>query len=68
RENIKVEERPIFEKDIHMATEMMIVGTTTEITSIVRMNDTIFRDGKPGPVARVLQKAYNREIEIIMGC
>ncbi|MCP4115100.1 MAG: D-alanine aminotransferase Dat [Desulfobacteraceae bacterium] len=63
RENIKVEERPIFEKDIHMASEMMIVGTTTEITPIVRMNHTLFRAGKPGPVARALQAAYQREID-----
>ena len=58
RENIRVEERPIFEKDIHLATEMMIVGTTTEVTPIVRMNDTIFRDGRPGPVARALQNFF----------
>ncbi len=62
-ENIRVEERPIFEKDIHMAKEMMIVGTTTEITPIVRMNHALFRAGKPGPVARALQSAYRRGIE-----
>ncbi len=64
-QNIRVEERPIFEKDIHLATEMMIVGTTTKVTSIVRMNGTLFRDGRPGPVARALQEAYNSEIEIL---
>ena len=63
RENIRVEERPIFEKDIQMATEMMIVGTTTEVTSIVRMDDAIFWDGRPGPFARALQEAYTSEIE-----
>lgn len=62
RENIRVEERPIFEQDIHLATEMMILGTTTEVTPIVRINNTIFRNGKPGPVARALQMAYTREI------
>jgi D-alanine transaminase len=67
RDNIRVEERPIFEKDIHMASEMMVVGTTTEISSIVKMNDTIFRDGKPGPVASALQTAYMHEIETLAG-
>lgn len=62
RENIRVEERPIFEQDIHLATEMMILGTTTEVTPIVRMNNTILKGGKPGPVARALQLAYNQEI------
>ena len=62
RENIRVEERPIFERDIHLATEMMILGTLSEITPVVRMNGTLVRGGKPGPVTRVLQRAYAHEI------
>jgi len=62
KENIRLEERPIFEQDIHLATEMMIVGTTTEVTPIVRMNNTVFRGGKPGPVARALQRAFRHEV------
>lgn len=58
KENIRVEERPIFEKDIHLASEMMIVGTTVEITPIVKLNHAMFRDGVPGPVARRLQAAF----------
>jgi len=60
---IEVEERPIFEKDIYMASEMMIVGTTVEITPIVRMDNVVFKDGKPGPVAKILQAALNLEID-----
>jgi D-alanine transaminase len=62
RENIDVEERPIFQQDIHQATEMMIVGTTIDVTPIVRMNNTLFKEGRPGPVARALQRAFTREI------
>ena len=58
KENIKVEERPVFEKDILSASEMMIVGTTVEITPIVKMNHAVIRDGKPGPVVRTLQDAF----------
>jgi len=63
KEGIRVEERPIFEKDIHLASEMMIVGTTVEITPIVKMNHTVFKNGKPGPVTQALQAGVNREIE-----
>ena len=63
QEKIQVEERPIFEKDIHLATEMMILGTTTEVTGIVKMNEVLFRDGRPGPFARKLQVAYVHAIE-----
>ena len=65
RENIRVEERPIFEQEVHLATEMMILGTTTEVTPIVKMNNAIFKDGTPGPVARALQAAYNREVALL---
>lgn len=58
KENIKVQERPVFEKDILSASEMMIVGTTVEITPIVKLNHTMFKDGKPGPVVRTLQDAF----------
>ncbi len=63
KEKITVQERPVFEKEMHMASEMMIVGTTVEITPIVKMNHTMIRDGHPGPVARTLQTAFQREIE-----
>ncbi|MBI9091667.1 MAG: aminotransferase class IV [Desulfobacterium sp.] len=66
-ENIRVEERPIFEKDIHLASEMMIVGTTTEVTPIVKMNHTVFKTGKPGPMAKALQSAYRSGIETLTG-
>lgn len=66
-ENIRLEERPIFEQDIHLATEMMILGTTTEVTPIVRMNNTLFKGGRPGPIARALQLAYTHEINCFKG-
>lgn len=63
KENIPVEICPIFEKDITAAQEMMIVGTTVEITPIVKLNHAVFGKGQPGPVARALQAAFRREIE-----
>ncbi|MEA1968559.1 MAG: aminotransferase class IV [Thermodesulfobacteriota bacterium] len=63
QENIQVEERPIFEKDIHMASELMIVGTTVEVTPIVKLNETIFNNREPGPVTRTLQSAFCRKLK-----
>lgn len=62
-EKIAVEERPVFQKDIHQATEMMIIGTTVEISPIVRLDGVLVRDGQPGPVARQLQQAFKDEID-----
>jgi len=62
REKIRVKPGPIFEKDIHLASEIMIVGTTVEITPVVQMNGEVFSDGKPGPVVRTLQAAFRRNL------
>ncbi|MDD8027234.1 MAG: aminotransferase class IV [Acidobacteriota bacterium] len=50
-------EEPIFEADLERADELMIVGTTTEVTPVVRIHGRPFRSGAPGPVAVRLQKA-----------
>ncbi len=56
--NIPVLEYPIFEDQIEQADEVMIVGTTSEITPVVRVNDLQIRNGKPGPITKKLQEAF----------
>lgn len=63
RENIPVAERPIFEQEGRLASEMMVVGSSTEITPVIDLNGHPVGSGKPGPVAILLQKAFAREIE-----
>ena len=60
---IAVEERPIFEKDAHLCTEMMVTGTTTEVTPVITVNGKPVGDGKPGPIARKLQAALSADIQ-----
>ncbi|MCG8563700.1 MAG: aminotransferase class IV [Desulfobacterales bacterium] len=60
---IRFEERPVYERDAHMATEMMVTGTTTEVTPIVTVNGNPVGDGKPGPIARKLQAALSSDIQ-----
>ena len=56
--SIPVREFPIFESDLKKADELMLVGTTVEITPVVQVNDCQVGDGKPGPLTRKLQKAF----------
>jgi D-alanine transaminase len=65
KEKIRVSEGPVCEKDIHLASELMIVGTISEITPIVRLNHKPVRDGIPGPVTGRLQAAFARVIEAL---
>ena len=56
--DVPVKEFPIFERDLKEADELMILGTTSEIMSVVQVNDWEVGDGTPGRIAMKLQRAY----------
>jgi len=58
--DIPVKEFPIFERDLKEADEVMILGTTSEIMPVVQVDDWQVGDGKPGPIAVRLQRAYRK--------
>src|SRR5262249_8147661 len=49
--------------DLVGADEVMLVGTTTEILSVVTIDGQSVGDGRPGPVARKLQGAYRDAVD-----
>jgi D-alanine transaminase len=53
---IPCREAPLFESDLDRAEELMIVGTTTEVTPVVRIHGRPFRSGKPGTITMRLQR------------
>jgi D-alanine transaminase len=61
--DIRVAERPVYESRIHLASELMITGTTTEITPIGKLNGRAVGNGAPGPVATALQAAFSSKIQ-----
>jgi D-alanine transaminase len=62
-EKIPVALQPTFEGELPKLEEMMIVGTTTEITPVISVNGRPVGDGKPGTVTRRLQAALRNFIE-----
>jgi D-alanine transaminase len=62
-EKIPVALQPTFERELPELEEMMIIGTTTEITPVISVNGRPVGDGKPGPVTRRLQAALRKFIE-----
>ena len=50
-----VREEAFAETDIPRLTELFLVGTTTDVMPIVRVNDVGIDGGRPGPVAQALQ-------------
>ncbi|RPI51160.1 MAG: hypothetical protein EHM56_09890, partial [Chloroflexi bacterium] len=55
---IPTREAPIPVQELMSASEMMILGTTTEIKPVVEVDGRQVAGGRPGPVTRRLQAAF----------
>ena len=56
--SIPFQERPILEPELQHAEELMVIGTTTEITPIVKLGIQQIGSGRPGTITRRLQEAF----------
>lgn len=56
--DVPVDERPIPSSSVYDADEVMLLGTTTGVMPVVRIEDTTIGDGTPGPLTRDLQAAF----------
>ena len=57
---IRVKERTFTVDELLSADEVFITSTTSEISPVVQIDDTIIGDGKPGTITRQLQDAFER--------
>ncbi|MBN1672904.1 MAG: aminotransferase class IV [Kiritimatiellae bacterium] len=62
KEGVPVREFPVLEEHLREVDELMILGTTTEITPVVQVGEWRVGDGRPGPITRQLQKAFRRMV------
>jgi len=60
--SIPAVESPVFESRLLEADEIMVVGTTTEITPVLRVNGQKLRSGAPGEITRRLWKAFQDKV------
>ena len=51
-------EAPVTRAELVAADEVFLVGTTVEITPVVRVDDHAIGNGLPGPVTRALQERF----------
>ena len=57
---VAAHEAPILMSKFDQIEELFLSGTTTEIMPVVKVDDRIIGDGKPGPVTRTLQEGFKR--------
>lgn len=55
---IKYKEDRFTEEVLLTADEVFLCGTTTEIMPVVKINDKVIGNGRPGPVTRQIQAAF----------
>ncbi len=53
--------RPIREEELYDAHEILAVGTTLNVASVVEYNGRHVGDGKPGPIGRALDEMIERD-------
>jgi branched-chain amino acid aminotransferase len=58
---VPVEEATLLPKDLDSAQEAFITGSTRELSPVVRIDDRIIGDGRPGPVTRKLLEGFRRK-------
>ncbi len=61
-EAIPFREAAITLPELKQCAEVCLVGTTLEVLPVVTIDDDPIGDGKPGPIAKRLQAAYQREL------
>ncbi|MGH7617754.1 MAG: aminotransferase class IV [Gemmatimonadaceae bacterium] len=55
---LAVRDEAIAERDLRRVDELFLVGTTTDVMPIVRLNDQPVGSGEPGPIATRLVRAF----------
>jgi D-alanine transaminase len=56
--DIPVREGPVYERELYEAGEAFLLGTTTEVMPVVRVDGRPIGEGTPGPITRRLIQAY----------
>ncbi len=56
---IDVAETALTKHDVYVADECFLTGTAAEIVPVVRVDDRVIGDGRPGPITRDLTKRFH---------
>lgn len=57
---IDVRDETLHPNDLETADEVFITSTTRELSPVVRIDDRVIGDGRPGPVTQALLEGYRR--------
>jgi len=64
QDGVTVTEAPIDLETVNGAAELFLTGTLTEIAPVIRWDDRVVGDGRPGPVTRRLMQSFQGWIDV----
>lgn len=64
---IKVREEAVQENRIRFVKEAFITNTSAEVTPVIEIGGNTLNDGVPGPVTRIIQDKFDKEIKALKG-
>ena len=62
---LQVDETPFLPRDLTRASEVFLAGTTTDVMPIVRVDDVVIGDGKPGSIATTLFRELRQRLDAL---
>jgi len=62
---LQVDETPFLPADLTRASEVFLAGTTTDVMPIVRVDDVVIGDGKPGSIATTLFRELRQRLDAL---
>ncbi len=63
--DMPVHEEAFGERDLHRLEELFLLGTTTDVMPVVRIDGNPVGDGTPGPIARRLQAELRARLDAL---
>ena len=60
---VKVEEKVFTRFDLYTCDEAFLTGTAAEVIPMVKLDDRVIGDGKPGPITRKLEQAFRKYVD-----
>jgi branched-chain amino acid aminotransferase len=55
-----VAETALTKHDVYVADECFLTGTAAEVAPVVKVDDRVIGDGKPGPITRDLTERFHK--------
>lgn len=60
---VKVEEKVFTRFDLYTCDESFLTGTAAEVIPMVKLDDRVIGNGKPGPITKKLEQAFRKYVD-----